>query len=99
MDSLSLASSCWLCNRPDYGTMDNSIPDLVAATLTELGLPTPANLIQTMLMHDGFFVGWKYRYDGGYAIWWAGDDTIELYDEQGTLLKALALEDDRGAAA
>ena len=50
------------------GNMDisSSIHDLVAATLTELGLPAPSNMIQTMLMKDRYFVGHKFRYDGGY---------------------------------
>jgi len=43
-----------------------------------------------MLMHDGYFVGWKFRYDGGYAILRAGADKIEFYDEQGTPLKTVA---------
>ena len=78
--------------------MDASISDLVAATLSELGLPAPTNLIQTTLMHDGYFAGWKFRYDGGYAILPAGGGTIEFYDGQGTLLKTVALETDREAA-
>ena len=48
--------------------MDNSICDLVTATLAELGLPAPTNIIQTMLMKDRYFVGWKFRYDGGCAV-------------------------------
>jgi len=68
--------------------MNNSIPNLVAATLAELGLPAATNLIQTMLMHDGYFVGWKFRYDGGHAIWVPGGSTIELYDEQGVFQTA-----------
>ena len=79
--------------------MDQSIHNLVAATLAELGLPGPTNFIQTMLMRDGYFVGHKLRYDGGHAIWLAGGSTIELYDEQGTLLKIVALEAGKGAAA
>ena len=79
--------------------MDQSIQERVAATLGELGLPAPANVLQTMLMKDSYFVGWRFHYDGGYAIWWAGDDTLELYDEQGTLLKTVALDDEKGAAA
>ena len=79
--------------------MDNSIPDLVAATLTELGLPTPANIIQTMLMKDRFFIGWKFRYDGGYAIWVPGGSTVEFYDEDGTLMKTAAARAETGAAA
>ena len=46
--------------------MDQSIPERLTASLSDLGLPAPANVVQTMLMHDGYFVGWKICYDGGY---------------------------------
>jgi hypothetical protein len=82
-----------------HSNMDKSIHDLVMSTLADLGLPTPANFIQTMLLRDGRFVGWKFRYDDGHAIWWGGDDTMEFFDEQGTLLKTVALEAGKGAAA
>jgi hypothetical protein len=78
--------------------MDNSIQELLAVPLSELGIPAPTNVIQTMLMGDNYFAGWKFRYDGGCAIWRAGDTTIELYDEQGMLLKTVALETERKAA-
>jgi hypothetical protein len=77
--------------------MDLSIHDLVAATLVELGLPAPTNFIQTMLMRDRYFAGWKFRYDGGFAV--LNENTLELCDEQGTVLKTVGLEDGKGAAA
>ncbi len=76
-----------------------SIHDLLAPTLTELGIPVPADIIQTMLMKDGYFVGYKFRYDGGCAILQAGGNTIEFHDDQGKLLKTAAVEGDRGVAA
>ena len=79
--------------------MDTSIPNLVAATLAKLGLPAPTNLIQTTLMKDRYFVGHKLRYDGGCAILWAASDAIEFYDENCNLLKTVALDAGRGAAA
>jgi hypothetical protein len=75
-----------------------SIHDVLAATLSELGLPSPADIIQTMLMKDGYFVGYKFRYDGGHAILPAGGSAIEFFDEQGKPLKTAAVKDDRGAA-
>jgi hypothetical protein len=66
--------------------MDQSIPERVTAILSELGLAAPTNFIQTMLMKDGYFVGWKFRYDGGYAIFQPGGNAVESYDEKGTLL-------------
>ena len=76
-----------------------SIHDLVGATLSELGLPVPPDIMQTMLMKDGYFVGYKFRYDGGYATLQAGSSTIEFHDEQGKLLKTAAIDADKGAAA
>jgi hypothetical protein len=79
--------------------MDQPIPERVATTLSELGLPSPTNLIQTMLMHDGYFVGWKFRYDGGCAILHIGGNSIELFDEQGVLLKSVVVEAAKAEAA
>ena len=75
------------------------IHDLVAATLAELGIPAPSPIIQTMLMKDSYFVGHKLRYDGGHAIWSASGSTIEFYDKKGNLLKTVAFEAGKGAAA
>jgi hypothetical protein len=79
--------------------MNTSIHDLLVAALTELGMPTPSDFIQTMLMKDRHFVGHKFCYDGGYAILHAGGNTLALYDDQGRLLKAVALGSETGAAA
>ena len=80
--------------------MDQSIPERVSATLAKFGLPAPTSVIQTMLMHDGYFVGHKLRYDGGCAILWAASDAIEFYDEQGKLLRTIGMEtQEKGAAA
>ena len=78
--------------------MDHSLREKAAATLSELGLPIPSNVIQTMLMHDGYFVGWKFRYDGGYAVLHTGGNTVELFGEQGGSLKTVALGTEREAA-
>jgi hypothetical protein len=79
--------------------MDKSIRELVAVTLAKLGLPALTNFIQTMLMQDRYFVGWKFHYDGGYAILLAGNNTMKFYDEQKQLLKTVAFNAGKGAAA
>ena len=79
--------------------MDQAVLNLVAATLSELGLPAPTNIIPTTLTRDGYFVGHKVRYDGGCAILWAASDVIEFYDEQGKLLRTVGIETpEKGAA-
>jgi hypothetical protein len=72
-----------------------SIDNLVAA----LGLCASTNIVHTMLIENGCFVGHKLRFDGGYAIWQNGSNAMTLYDEEGRLLKMVALKSGKGAAA
>lgn len=79
--------------------LSQSIGEVLATTLNDLGLPTPADIIQTVLLKDRYFVGHKYRHDGGYAIMRAGSNTIEFYTADDKLLTSVAIETDKGAAA
>jgi hypothetical protein len=72
--------------------MDTSIHDVLVTTLAELGLPVPTNVIQTMLIKDRYFAGWKFRYEGGFATLQAGGTTMEFCDERGTVLKSVGVE-------
>ncbi len=78
--------------------MSESISDLVPATLSQLGLPVPSDVIHTMLIRDCRFVGYKLSYDGGYAVWESGGNTLEFYNQEGKLLTTVALETWKGAA-
>jgi len=64
--------------------------DFVTATLAEMGICAS---MRTILIQKGYFVGHKYRFDGGYAIQLAGKNAIEIYDENGKLLKTVSLEE------
>jgi hypothetical protein len=74
----------------------NSVHDLLAANLKELGLAPPRNIIQSLLMKDGYFVGHHLRYDGGYAIVRAGN--IEIYGGGRMLLKTVPVDAGKAAA-
>jgi hypothetical protein len=76
-----------------------SIYDVLASTLTEMGMPLPSGFIQTMLLKDRYFAGYKFRYDGGYAILQAGGNAIEVFDDQGKRLRAVGVEAAKDAAA
>ena len=63
--------------------------DVVTATLREMGLcATP---MHTALIQDGYFVGHKYRFEGGYAVWLIEENAIEVYDDEGKMLKTVSL--------
>ena len=78
--------------------MNESISDLMAAALADLGLPAQTSTILTMLIRDSRFAGHKFTYDGGYAVLWADGDTLDLYDDSGKWLKQVAVEIKKGAA-
>jgi hypothetical protein len=69
--------------------MHNDIYELVVAMFSELGMPAPTDVCETLVVKDGFFIGHKFHCDGGYAMWGAGWNTVELYDEGGKLLKVV----------
>ena len=58
-----------------------SIYSAVAATLKEMGIRVAP--MRTALIQKGYFVGHKYRFDGGYAVWLIEKNAIEVYDDDG----------------
>ena len=65
--------------------------DVVATTLHEMGLGT-APAFRTLLLRDCRFVGHKYHFDGGYAVWLVEENVIEVFDDKGRLLKTASSE-------
>ena len=68
-----------------------TVEEAVAAALKEMGIGKDATA-RTVLIHDGYFVGYKFRFDGGYVVWLAKENVIEVYDDVGTLLKTVGVE-------
>jgi hypothetical protein len=70
-----------------------SITEVVAATLREMGLAADAAaLTRTILIRDGYFAGHKYRFDGGYALWLTENSVLEVYDDAKQVLKTVGGE-------
>ncbi len=80
--------------------LSETIHDIVAATLCDMGLcQAPAALIHTILLRDGHFIGHKYRFDGGYAAWVAATNVIEVYGDDGKLVRTIILTRSEGGEA
>ena len=76
-----------------------SLPEVVAATLREMGLGADeAALNRTILIRDGNFVGHKFRFDGGYALWLVEKGVVEVYDDDGNMKTANGQTDEKRAA-
>jgi hypothetical protein len=65
--------------------------DIVTATLAEMGVCTAPT--RTILIQKGYFVGHKYHFDGGYAVRLAAKNAVEIYGDEGKLLKTVSLEE------
>lgn len=77
-----------------------SVSEVVAATLREMDLVTDeAALDRTILIRDGNFVGHKFRFDGGFALWLPEKGGVEVYTDSGTLLKTISSETGEKKAA
>jgi hypothetical protein len=62
------------------------IYDLVVRTLADLGVNNPEDIVPTLMIRDGSFLGHRFRYEGGYAVWWIGSPSVEFRDAQGRLV-------------
>ena len=71
--------------------------DLVTVSLKEMGINVVP--MRTILIKNGYFVGHKYRFDGGYAVRLAGKNAVEVYDDDGKMLKTVSLEMNDGEKA
>jgi hypothetical protein len=78
-------------------TQFDSAYQLVTGTFAELGATGP--VIHTILLKECHFGGDKFRCEGMYAIWAAGSDAIEFYDEEGELKSRQKIPIEREEAA
>ena len=77
---------------------ERNMEEVVTATLAEMGIHVAP--MRTILIQKGYFVGHKYRFDGGYAVWLIEKNAIEVYDDEGKLSKTVTLEEtDKKSAA
>jgi hypothetical protein len=72
--------------------MNGSVENAVEKALNEMGMSAMC-LGRTILLHDGQFVGIKFLFDGGYAVQLAGTNSVDVYDDAGTLLRTVSLEE------
>ncbi len=53
---------------------------------------------RTILIRDGNFVGYKFRFDGGYALWLVEKGAVEVYTDDGNMKTASREIDEKRAA-
>ncbi len=67
------------------------IHDIIADTLSGLGMADLSLGTTVALIHDGYYVGRRFHYGGVQVVWLTTEGTIRFYGEGGQLLKAVDL--------
>ena len=58
-----------------------------------------SEIVESILLKDGHYIGRKFRFDGGHAIWECGEPQLSIYGQDGTLVKQIALMPEQRQAA
>ena len=69
-----------------------AVQKVVTDVLAERGEGDPTAVMHTFLIRCGYFVGHKFRFEGGAAIWLTGTDSVQIYAEDGSLTKTVDLD-------
>ena len=67
------------------------IHDVVKDALAELGIAT-SSLWRSILIRDVRYEGERYHFDGGHALWLPETNLVEIYDDNGGLLKTVGVD-------
>ena len=74
--------------------MMERIRQTVLSTLARLGMPEADGVLlrETVLLHDRYHVGRRFQWEGLRAVWFAGAEAIEFFDEDGNFLESVKLD-------
>ena len=72
--------------------------DVVSEILKGMGLGTGPTF-HTILLREQRFVGHKYYFDGGYAVWPAKKNAVDVFDADGKLLKTVEVAEEKKSVA
>lgn len=70
----------------------SSIHQRIAECMAKLGHRHLSPLATQILVRNGFCVGRAFQFEGFRAVWQLEGDSVEIYDDQGTLLLTQSAE-------
>jgi hypothetical protein len=75
-------------------TQIDYLSQVITALFAECGVNPP--FIETILLHDGRYVGRKFKAGGYQVIWQAEKNAVELLDQDGQTARVVELEENFG---
>ena len=80
-------------------TKAETIRSQVREMFTDIGVSSDAEFCESLLIRDGYFCGRRFEMDGLCAVWFVEENQLKIYDRDGKLLRANALESVQRRAA
>jgi hypothetical protein len=77
----------------------DAIIQLVTATFAELGAGDPQSFTPTILLREGFFVGYQFRCGELRAMWFADSNVLKFHGADGTLVRKIDPQEQMKKAA
>ena len=74
-------------------------PTQQIAAARELISEYGSEIVESILLKNGHYIGRKFRFDGGYAIWECSEPQLSIYNQDGTLIKRITLKVEQRQAA
>lgn len=76
----------------DTGSMQSDpLTTFVTTTFAELSAGDPQPLIRTILLQEGYFVGYQFRCGAIRAVWFADSGVVKFHSAGGALLRKVHL--------
>ncbi len=73
------------------------IHDIVADTLSGLGMADLSLYVATALIHDGYCIGRRFCYENVQVVWLMKEGILRVHGEDGQVLKTVDLEQKEAA--
>jgi hypothetical protein len=70
-------------------TQTDHFTQIIASLFAECGVNPP--FIETILLHDGRYVGRKFKAGGYLVVWWVERNAVELLDQDGQIARVVDL--------
>lgn len=72
------------------GTQTNYLSQVIASLFAECGVNPP--FVETILLHNGRYLGRKFKAGGYQVIWQVEKNSLELLDQDGQTARVVELE-------
>jgi len=73
----------------DDSTRFTSIRQTVLDGVSELGIPDPAISRMVVLTRNGYWIGYRFSFDGIQAVWLTAESVVRFFGEDEVLLRTV----------